>query len=64
MAKRLRVNFHKPVGATRVDEDGMAKPCAMGVGWVNRDTLETLGKLDIQRTDAKGQPLAGTPPKK
>ncbi len=42
----------------------MAKPCAMGVGWVNRDTLETLGKLDIQRTDAKGQPLAGTPPKK
>ena len=56
MAKRLRVNFGTPVGASRIDENGQAKPCAMGVGWVNRDTQETLKKLDIQRTDAKGRP--------
>ena len=57
MAKRLRVNFNKPVGATRIDEEGQAKPCASGVGWVNPDTLKTLEKLRIQRTDAKGRPI-------
>ena len=51
------MNFHKPVGASRIDENGQAQPCAMGVGWVNRDTLETLKRLDIPRTDAKGRPL-------
>jgi len=61
VAKRLRVNFDKPVGATRIDEEGQAKPCAMGVGWVNRDTLETLAKLHIPRTDPKGRPLAEQP---
>jgi hypothetical protein len=57
MAKRLRVNFHRPRGATLVDENGQAKPCAMGVGWVNPHTLQTLEKLHIARTDAKGRPL-------
>jgi hypothetical protein len=55
------VNFSKPVGATRVDEEGQAKPCAMGVGWVNPDTLKTLAKLRIPKTDAKGRPLEGKP---
>jgi hypothetical protein len=57
MAKRLRVNFHKPRGATLVDENGQAKPCAMGVGWVNPHTMQTLDKLHIARTDAKGEPI-------
>lgn len=57
MAKRLRVNFHRPRGASQVDEEGQAKPCAMGVGWVNPDTLKTLDKRDIGRTDPKGRPL-------
>lgn len=57
MAKRLRVSFHEPVGASRIDEHGQAKPCALGVGWVNPDTLATLGRLAIKRTDAKGRPL-------
>ena len=57
MAKRLRVNFDKPQGAVRVDEEGQAKPCAMGVHWVNDDTLKTLAKRRIQRTDPKGRPL-------
>ena len=29
----------------------------MGVGWVNKDTLATLDKLNIPRTDPKGRPL-------
>jgi hypothetical protein len=57
MAKRLRVNFDKPAGAVHVDEEGQAKPCAMGVHWVNVDTLKTLAKRRIPRTDAKGFPL-------
>ena len=62
MAKRLRVNFDKPVGAERVDEEGQPKPCAMGVHWVNADTLQTLAKRRIARTDPKGRPLSkGSP---
>jgi len=57
VAKRLRVYFDKPVGAVRVDEEGQAKPCAMGVDWVNPDTLKTLAKRKIARTDPKGRPL-------
>ncbi|HEY2773056.1 MAG TPA: hypothetical protein VGK20_03265 [Candidatus Binatia bacterium] len=56
MAKRLQVNFHNPV-LTMVAEDGQPRPCARGVGWVNEDTLRTLEKLHIARTDAKGNPL-------
>lgn len=44
-------------GASRVDEEGQAKACATGVGWVNRDTLQTLAKRKIPRTDPKGKPL-------
>jgi hypothetical protein len=57
MAKRLRVDFHAPRGAALIDENGQSKPCAIGVGWVNEHTLQTLAKLGIERTDAKGRPL-------
>ncbi|MFT4570235.1 MAG: hypothetical protein ACI8TX_000228 [Hyphomicrobiaceae bacterium] len=56
MAKRLQLNFHTP-GPSVVDENGQARPCAMGVGWVNRDTLKTLDRCGIGRTDAWGQPI-------
>lgn len=56
MAKRLQVNFHRP-GPTLVDENGQPRPCAMGVPWVNPDTIKTLSKKHIARTDAKGQPI-------
>lgn len=56
MAKRLQLNFHKP-GPTLVAEDGMPRPCARGVGWVNEHTQQTLEKRRILRTDAKGRPL-------
>jgi hypothetical protein len=56
MAKRLQVNFHKP-GPTLVSEDGQPRPCARGVAWVHADTLATLEKRKVPRTDAKGRPL-------
>ena len=57
MAKRLQVNFHRP-GPSLVSEDGQPRPCAMGVGWVNPDTLKTIRKRHILRTDPQGRPLA------
>ncbi len=61
MAKRLRVYFDKPAGAALVDEEGQAKPCAMGVHWVNVDTQKTLAKRRIPRTDPYGRPLEDEP---
>jgi len=55
------VNFHAPGGSGHFDEEGQAKPCAMGVGWVNPDTLSTLAKRKIPRTDPKGRPLPEEP---
>jgi len=57
VAKRLQVNFSGMTGATRVAEEGQPKACASGVGWVNRDTLQTLAKRKIPRSDPKGKPL-------
>ncbi len=56
MAKRAQLNFHRPLRDS-VDEQGQARPCAMGVGWVNEDTQATLKKRAIPRTDPKGRPL-------
>jgi hypothetical protein len=59
MAKRLQLNFHKP-GPSHIDENGQPRPCAQGVGWVNRDTLKTLERRRIGRTDAWGRPLVAS----
>ncbi|MFQ5478438.1 MAG: hypothetical protein ACE5E4_07470 [Candidatus Binatia bacterium] len=61
MAKRLQLNFRKAV-PSRVEEDGQPRPCAMGTGWVNPDTLATLAKCDIPRTDPWGRPLSDAVP--
>ena len=44
-----------------VPEEGQPRPCARGVGWVNEHTMQTLDKLHIQRTDAKGNPIPERP---
>jgi len=54
------INFARP-GADQyedVEEEGMPKPCAMGIPWVNPDTLSTLEQRKIIRTGPKGEPLA------
>ncbi len=59
MGKRMMVNFSK-VGFPQyeeVEEEGMAKPCAMGLPWVNQDTVKTLELRQISRTGPKGETL-------
>ncbi len=56
MAKRFQLNFHH-VGPTRVAEDGQPRPCAMGVGWVNQTSQETIATREIARTDPYGNPM-------
>jgi hypothetical protein len=45
-----------------VDEDGQAKPCVMGVRWVNPDTFETIRVVGGKRTDPKGEVVKEIPP--
>jgi hypothetical protein len=42
-------------------ENSAPVPCALGQPWVNEDTLETLEKIRIPRTDPWGKPLPGEP---
>jgi hypothetical protein len=59
MGKRMMINFAKGgfPHYEQEEEEGMAKPCAMGIPWVNPDTLKTLERRRIRRTDPKGRPL-------
>ena len=62
MAKRMMMDFQRqgyPQFITE-EEDGMAKPCAVGIEWVNEDTLKTIRKRKIQRTGPKGERLGTT----
>ena len=69
MGKRLMINFAKAgfPHYEEVEEEGMAKPCAMGVPWVNPHTLQTIEQRHIPRTGPKGEALdtqdAQDPPK-
>jgi hypothetical protein len=59
MGKRKMINF-AGTGFSQyedVEEEGMPKPCAMGLPWVNPDTLKTLALRKIGRTGPKGEPL-------
>ena len=59
MGKRQMINFAKPgyPQYEEVEEEGMAKPCAMGIPWVNVDTLSTLARRHIRPTGPKGESL-------
>lgn len=59
MGKRMMVHFGKRgfPHYEEVEEEGMAKPCAAGLPWVNPDTVRTLAERDVPRTGPKGEPL-------
>jgi len=40
-----------------VDEEGQAKPCVLGIRWVNTDTFETIRVRGGKRTGPKGELL-------
>jgi hypothetical protein len=65
MGKRKMINFAKAgfPQYEEVEEEGMAKPCAMGIPWVNVDTLSTLARRRIPRTGPKGEPLGEQSPR-
>ena len=42
-------------------ENGVPVPCALGLEWVNEDTLATLQRIRIPLTDPWGKPLPGEP---
>ena len=59
MAKRMMVDF-KREGYPQFlaeEENATAKPCAIGIGWVNDDTLATIEKCGIECTGPRGEPL-------
>jgi len=59
MGKRMMIDFAKAgfPQYQEVEEEGMAKPCAMGLPWVNPDMLKTLDRRKIRRTGPKGEQL-------
>ena len=59
VAKRMLLHFDRGAypAYERADEQGMPQPCVLGIPWVNDDTLRTLAKLRIPRTDPWGRPL-------
>ena len=59
MGKRMMVNFGKEgfPQYEEVEEEGMAKPCAMGLPWVNPDTVRTLELRRVRQTGPKGEAL-------
>lgn len=58
MALRKVTLFDKPGSAVQpVDEEGQAKPCVLGVRWVNPDTFETIRVRGGVRTGPKNEVL-------
>jgi hypothetical protein len=63
MARRMVIHFQRG-GLDAYEpahEHGVPQPCALGQAWVNEDTLRTLAKRRIPRTDPWGRPLPDEP---
>lgn len=62
MALRKVTFFSKPGPAeVPVDEDGQAKPCVLGVRYVNPDTFETIRVRGGKRTGRHNEVLEEIP---
>jgi len=61
--KRMMLDYHKGgyPSYELAPENGIPVPSALGQPWVNEDTLITLEKIRIPRTDPWGKPLPGEP---
>jgi hypothetical protein len=63
MALRKVTYFDKPgEAAIAVDEEGQAKPCVLGVRWVNDETFETIRIRGGQRTGPRNEVLMEVAP--
>lgn len=59
MAKRMMTDFQRRGFPQFIpeEEEGMAKPCVVGIEWVNPYSLRTIQERKIQRTGPWGEPL-------
>ncbi len=55
--RKVTLFDHPGVAVEPVEEDGQAKPCVLGVRWVNADTFETIRARGGKRTGPKGEVL-------
>lgn len=62
MLRKVTLFDHKGWGWLPDDDEGQAKPCALGVRWVNPDTLETIYLRGGRRTGPKGEVLQEVAP--
>ncbi len=64
MAKRMVSNFTRNTYPSfqTLDDDSQAKPCVMGVSWVNPSTLRTIKRHGSLRTGPKGETFEGVAP--
>ena len=63
MALRKVTNFSKPGSAVEpTDEEGQAKPCVLGVRWVNPTTFETIRVRGGKRTGRRIEVRQDIPP--
>lgn len=62
MLRKITVFDREGVGQVAVDEEGQAKPCVLGVRWVNPATFETIRVRGGKRTGPKGEILQEVKP--
>jgi hypothetical protein len=62
MLRKITLFDHKGLGLLPDEDEGQAKPCALGVRWVNPDTLETIYLRGGRRTGPKGEVLQEVTP--
>ncbi|HZO81437.1 MAG TPA: hypothetical protein VFB33_07045 [Candidatus Binataceae bacterium] len=55
--RKVTVFDHPGVAVEPVEEDGQAKPCVLGVRWVNADTFETIRARGGKLTGPRGELL-------
>jgi len=55
--RKVTVFDKEGVAQVAVDEEGQAKPCVLGVRWVNPATFETIRVRGGKRTGPKGETL-------
>jgi hypothetical protein len=55
--RKVTVFDREGVAQVPVAEEGQAKPCVLGVGWVNPETFETIRVRGGERTGPNGELL-------
>jgi hypothetical protein len=60
--RKVTLFDHEGVAEVPFDEEGQAKPCVLGVRWVNNDTFETIRVRGGKRTGPNGEVIQDVKP--